>query len=85
MPKEWNTEGAAAVEAEPTKIKMNKGDAEKCEGKPLTPLRKKVARKPLGVYLSVKEREKLAGWASEAGVTESEWVRNTIRKLAKLN
>jgi hypothetical protein len=84
MPKDWNTNGAAAVKEKPTKITLEDGDVERLVGKGETPFQTKVARKPLGVYLSVKERKAIAKRAKADGETMSEWIRNAVRKAAKI-
>jgi hypothetical protein len=83
MPKSWNTKGTDTLTAEPTKIKLNKGDAERLGAAPLKPRKVRAARKPIGVYLSDREKRAVELRAIEAGETMSEWVRNTIRKAAK--
>ena len=95
MPKQWDNKGAAAVKDKPAKkkaaenksdnMKITKKDIARLSGKPLTPFQSKVPRKPLGVYLSEQERAAIACRALDAGVTEGEWIRNVIRKVAKLN
>ena len=95
MPKQWDNKGAAAVKDKPTKTKaaenksdnmtISDNDVARLSGKPLTPFQRKVPRKPLGVYLSAQEREAIASRAIDAGLTEGEWIRNVIRKVAKLN
>ena len=85
MPKAWNTDGgAAAVKEKPTKIKTSDSDYERLVGKNKTLFQSKVARKPLGVYLSVKERAAIAKKAKADGETMSEWIRNAVRKAANI-
>ena len=84
MPKAWNTNGAAAIKQKPTKIKLEKGDVERLAGKDETPFQSKVARKPLGVYLSLKERKAIAKRAKADGETMSEWIRNAVRRAANI-
>ena len=84
MPKAWNTNGATAIKRKPTKIKLEDGDVERLVGKDETPFQSKVARKPLGVYLSLKERKAIAKRAKADGETMSEWIRNAVRKAANV-
>jgi len=84
MPKSWNNSGASALAEEPTKIKLNKGDAERLGAAPLKPRKARAARKPIGVYLSEREKSAVEKRAIDAGETMSEWIRNTIRKAAKV-
>ena len=85
MPKSWNnTKGAAAIAEPPTKIEVDKNDAERLGAAPLKPRKARAARKPIGVYLSEREKSAVEKRAIDAGETMSEWIRNTIRKAAKV-
>ena len=46
MPKSCNNSGASAITEEPTKVKLNKGDAERLGAAPLKPSKARAARKP---------------------------------------
>jgi len=81
MPKSWNGSGASAIAEKPTKMKLNKGD-DKQLGIKQRPFEAKIPRKPIGVYLSAREKEAVESKALKAGETMSEWIRNTIRKAA---
>lgn len=82
MPMSWS-KGKDTLTAEPTTIKLNKGDAERLGAAPINPRKARAPRKPIGVYLSEREKRAVEQRAIEAGETMSEWIRNTVRKAAK--
>ena len=84
MPKSWNNSGASAIAEEPAKIKLNKGDAERLGATALNPNKGRAARKPIGVYLSEREKSAVEKHAIDAVETMSEWIRDTIRKTTKI-
>ena len=82
MPQQWNNKGKDTVTAQPTQMALKENDAKQL-GIKQRPFEAKIPRKPIGVYLSAREKEAVESKALKAGETMSEWIRNTIRKAAK--